>query len=142
MQAEAVCRSDNPNTVAAVTKGTNNVAPEVLMQSGLHPDAVRKHTDRDGDGDPDVVEITLEVQGLNEAGGGAGGHAIAPGIDPAFWMFAPKTRGMVREGSPAATASGCSTPPASPPGPCRGSSGRSPRRPGRVPARWRGRRPR
>ena len=102
LQAEDVCRPDNPNTVAAVTKGTNNVAPEVLMQSGLHPDAVRKHTDRDDDGDPDVVEMTLEVQGLNEAGGGAGGHAIAPGIEPAFWVFAPKTRGMVEEGSPAA----------------------------------------
>ena len=102
IQAEDVCRPDNPNTVAAVTKGTNNVDPDVLMQSGLHPGAVRKHTDRDDDGDPDVVEMTLEVQGLNEAGGGAGGDDIAPGIEPAFWVFAPKTRGMVEEGSPAA----------------------------------------
>jgi FtsP/CotA-like multicopper oxidase with cupredoxin domain len=103
IQAEPVCRPDNPATVAAVTKGTNTVSSDVLMRSGLHPDAVRKHTDRDDDGDPDVIEITLEVQGLNEVGGGAGGHAIAPGIEPAFWVFAPKTRGMVRAGTPAAS---------------------------------------
>ena len=101
VRAEEVCRPDNPSTVATVTRGTNNVPGEVLMDSGLHPNAVRKHTDRDDDGDPDVVEITLEVQGINEFEESDVTHAVAPGVDPAFWVFAPKTRGMVSEGSAA-----------------------------------------
>jgi FtsP/CotA-like multicopper oxidase with cupredoxin domain len=102
IQQSRACRPDNPFLVAAVTKGTNDVPGEVLRTSGLAEDAVRKHTDRDGDGDPDVVEITLELHGLNEAGGGAPGHAIAPGVRPSFWVFAPKTRGMVANGTAAA----------------------------------------
>jgi len=105
------CRPDNPFRVAAVTKGTNNVPADVLERSGLARDAVVKRTDRDADGDPDVVEITLEVHGLNEFGGGSPGHAIAPGVSPAFWVFAPKTRGMVRNGSAAAAAIRMPSPP-------------------------------
>jgi hypothetical protein len=54
--------------------------------------------DKDGDGDPDVITIKLEVVELN-------GHSpdiaepfpaffIAPGIQPGLWVFATKTHGM------------------------------------------------
>jgi plastocyanin len=111
IEPERSCRPDNPNRVAAVTAGTNNVPNDVLMQSGLHPDAVKKHTDRDGDGDPDVIEITLEVQGINEFEESDLVHEVAPGIKPAFWVFAPKTRGMISEGSPAERAIRMPSPP-------------------------------
>lgn len=111
IDAEKACRPDNPNRVAAVTKGTNNVPMDVLMNSGLHGDAVRKHTDRDDDGDPDVIEITLEIHGINEHNETDLTHEIAPGVNPAFWTFAPKTRGMVREGSSAETAIRMPSPP-------------------------------
>jgi hypothetical protein len=111
IQRSRACRPDNPFRVAATVKGTNNVPMGVLQKSGLAGDAVRKHTDRDGDGDPDVIEIVLEVHGLNEFGGGAPGHAIAPGVRPAFWVFAPKTRGMVSNGTPQANAIRMPSPP-------------------------------
>ena len=68
------------------------------MKSGLAPDAVVMGEDKDGDGDPDVITIKLEVVELN-------GHSpdiaepfpaffIAPGIQPGLWVFAPKTHGM------------------------------------------------
>ena len=54
--------------------------------------------DLDGDGDPDKIIIKLEVVELN-------GHSpdvkepittfdISPGIQPTFWVYAPKTRDM------------------------------------------------
>lgn len=100
------CDPDNPKRVAAVTKGTNNVPMMALMDTGLHRDAVRKGKDLDGDGDPDVINITLEVQEINgrsPSGSTVGGitQEIAPGVDPGFWVFAPKTRGMATEGSSA-----------------------------------------
>jgi PGF-CTERM protein len=97
LRASEQCRPDNPATVAASVAGTNNVPMDVLMRSGLARDAVRKHADRDGDGDPDVVEITLEATSVNEFDDRT--DEIAPGVEPAFWVFAPKTRGMVRNGS-------------------------------------------
>ncbi len=98
IERSAVCEPDNPYLVAAVVKGTNNVSMETLMKSGLAPDAVVKTNDRDGDGDPDDVHVKLEVVELN-------GHSpdtpeliprfpIAPGIEPGFWVFAPKSFGM------------------------------------------------
>ena len=98
IERSTVCEPDNPYLVAAVVKGTNNVSMETLMKSGLAPDAVVKTNDRDGDGDPDDVHIKLEVVELN-------GHSpdtpeliprfpIAPGIEPGFWVFAPKSFGM------------------------------------------------
>lgn len=99
------CSPDNPLVVAAVTKGTNNVPERVLMETGLHEDAVRKGRDLDGDGDPDVVNITLEVAEINGRKPATGDLAlqqsIAPGVKPGFWVFAPKTRGMATEGSAA-----------------------------------------
>jgi hypothetical protein len=84
--------------VAAFVKGTNNVSMDTLMKSGLAPDAVVIGDDKDGDGDPDVITLKLEVVELN-------GHSpdiaepvpaffIGPGIQPGFWVFAPKTAGM------------------------------------------------
>ncbi|MGH8590340.1 MAG: multicopper oxidase domain-containing protein, partial [Gammaproteobacteria bacterium] len=58
------CEPDNPALVAAVVKGTNNVSHTTLMESGLAMDAVVLENDRDGDGDPDVVHIKLEVAEL------------------------------------------------------------------------------
>ena len=100
------CMPDNPKLVAAVTKGTNNVPKMDLMDMGLHKDAVKKGKDLDGDGDPDVINITLEVQeinGRNPSGSTVGGitQEIAPGIKPGFWAFAPKTQGMATEGGAA-----------------------------------------
>ena len=100
------CMPDNPKLVAAVTKGTNNVPMMDLMDMGLHRDAVRKGKDLDGDGDPDVINITLEVQEINgrsPSGSTVGGitQEIAPGIRPGFWVFSPKTQGMATEGSSA-----------------------------------------
>ena len=92
------CRPDNPWDVAAAVKGTNNVSHGALMGSKFTPDAVEKGEDRDGDGDPDVIHIRLEVMELN--GRSPDGpfvvpqFEIAPGITPGFWVFAPKTRGM------------------------------------------------
>lgn len=94
MQASPVCQPDNPELVAAFVKGTNNVPDELLDRNALHEDAVEKGRDLDGDGDPDEINITLEVTELN------GWHLpdddlaesfdIAPGISPGFWVFTPK----------------------------------------------------
>jgi len=92
------CAPDNPWAIAAFVKGTNNVSMDTLMKSGLAADAVVMGEDKDGDGDPDVVTIKLEVVELN-------GHSpdipevipaffIAPGIQPGLWVFAPKIAGM------------------------------------------------
>ncbi len=95
------CIADNPHAVAAFVRGTNNVSQQVLMASGLTPDAVVKGRDLDGDGDPDEIHIRLEVAELN--GGSPEGnvpttrYAIAPGIRPGFWVFVPKMFGMATE---------------------------------------------
>lgn len=95
------CSPDNPNTVAAAVKGTNNVGMDTLMASGLSRVAVVKKNDRDGDGDPDDIYITLELTGINERNQSNVEHEIAPSIKPSFWTFAPKTRGMVERDSKA-----------------------------------------
>ena len=92
------CLPDNPWDVAVSVRGANNVSPATLMQSLFTPDAVVKRDDLDGDGDPDVIEIRLEVMELN--GKSPDGpdvvpqFEIGPGITPGFWVFAPKSRGM------------------------------------------------
>jgi hypothetical protein len=97
----APCVADNPFAVAAFVKGTNNVSQATLMRSGLTADAVEKGRDLDGDGDPDEIHIHLEVAELN---GGSSltrrpvtSYAIAPGIQPGMWVFAPKLVGMAVE---------------------------------------------
>jgi hypothetical protein len=93
-----VCAPDNPWFVAAVTRGTNNIGMDGLMRTRLSTDAVVKENDRDGDGDPDDIHIRLEVAELNgfspDGDEFVPGYAIAPDIQPGFWVFAPKTRGM------------------------------------------------
>ena len=95
------CIADNPSAVAAVVRGTNNVSQQVLMASGLTPDAVEKGRDLDGDGDPDEIHIRLEVAELNgsspELKVPVTQFAIAPGIKPGFWVFVPKMFGMATE---------------------------------------------
>jgi len=93
--ASLECTPDDPRAVAAFVKGTNRMPQQLLDDIGLHEDAVVKDDDLDGDGDPDIIRITLEVIELN------GWHLvddalqepyeIAPGIAPTFWVFAPKT---------------------------------------------------
>ena len=95
------CNPDNPNTVAAAVKGTNNVDMDTLMASGLSRDAVVKKNDRDGDGDPDDIYITLELTGINEYNQSSIDYEIAPGVKPSFWTFAPKTSGMLEQDSTA-----------------------------------------
>ncbi len=93
-----MCDPDNPHTIAAAVKGTNNVSMETLMQSGLAQDAILLSNDLDKDGDPDVIKIKLEVAELN--GSSPDGeylmntYDIAPALQPSLWVFAPKTSGM------------------------------------------------
>jgi hypothetical protein len=98
IQASRLCNPDNPAEIAAFVKGTNGVSMKTLMETQLAADAITMSDDMDGDGDPDKIIIKLEVAELN-------GHSpdmkdptttfdIAPGIQPAFWVFAPKTRDM------------------------------------------------
>ena len=98
IRASAACVPDNPYDIAVAVRGGNNVSESVLMGSLLNPDAVEKSDDRDGDGDPDLIKIRLEVMELN-------GHSpdmeqvvpefeIAPGLTPGAWVFAPKGKGM------------------------------------------------
>ena len=92
------CRPDNPWDVAAAVKGTNNVSMSTLHQSLFAPDAIEKSQDRDGDGDPDLIEIRLEVMEINgnspDIKGPVPEFEIAPGVTPGFWIFVPKSRGM------------------------------------------------
>ena len=98
IEASGLCQPDNPAEIAAFVKGTNNVSMPTLMRTQLAPDAVVKENDIDNDGDPDLIHIRLEVTELN-------GHSpdmdefipayyTAPGIQPGFWVFTPKQRGM------------------------------------------------
>ena len=101
IEESLICNPDNPAEVAAFVKGTNNVSMDVLMQTNLAPTTVVKDNDRDGDGDPDVIQIRLEVVELNGRSPDRAGpfplYAIAPGIHPGLWVFAPKTRDMSTE---------------------------------------------
>ena len=98
IEESRVCNPDNPADIAAFVKGTNNISMQTLMDTNLAADALTLSNDMDGDGDPDHIIIKLEIMELN-------GHSpdfpgvvptfdIAPGIQPAFWVFTPKTRDM------------------------------------------------
>lgn len=99
MQESRSCNPDNPADIAAFVKGTNNISMETLMDtSGLAADALTLTNDMDNDGDPDHYVIKLEIMELN-------GHSpdfkgvvptfdIAPGIQPSFWVYTPKSRDM------------------------------------------------
>lgn len=91
------CDPDMPALIAAAVRGTNNVSTETLNATGLAPDAVTKEDDKDGDGDPDVIRIHLEIVGLNEGAHSLTPYEIAPGVSPGFWAFAPKSTGMATE---------------------------------------------
>lgn len=96
--ASPVCNPDNPYNVAAFVKGTNRVSMATLMQTHLALDTLLKGKDLDGDGDPDEIHIRLEVMELNgfspDIAEPVSTYNIAPGIQPGFWVFAPKSRGM------------------------------------------------
>jgi FtsP/CotA-like multicopper oxidase with cupredoxin domain len=98
IEESRICNPDNPADIAAFVKGTNNVSMQTLMDTNLAADALTLTNDMDGDGDPDHIIIKLEIMELN-------GHSpdfpgvvptfdIAPGIQPSFWVFTPKTRDM------------------------------------------------
>ncbi|MGR9086675.1 MAG: multicopper oxidase domain-containing protein [Gammaproteobacteria bacterium] len=95
------CEPDNPYDVAASVKGTNNISMATLMQTRLAQDALILSDDLDGDGDPDIIRMKLEVVELNGATpdgtqekGLINTFDIAPGIQPGMWVYAPKSRGM------------------------------------------------
>lgn len=94
-----LCVPDNPYDIATFVKGTNNVSMGTLMNTQLATDTLTKTDDLDGDGDPDVIRLKLEVAELNgrdpDLNTPFPAYDIAPGIQPGFWVFAPKTRGMV-----------------------------------------------
>jgi FtsP/CotA-like multicopper oxidase with cupredoxin domain len=96
--AALACEPDNPYEIATAVKGTNNVSMATLMQTDFAQDALIMGEDVDHDGDPDVIRIKLEVVELN--GFSPDGdflintYAIAPGIQPGLWVYAPKSRGM------------------------------------------------
>ncbi len=108
VRASPVCVPDNPYLVAASVRGTNRVSQDTLLQAGLTPDAVEKGADLDGDGDPDVITVRLEIAELNGASPDLPGliatYDIAPGIQPGFWVFVPKTFGMATENFESAVA--------------------------------------
>jgi manganese oxidase len=98
IQESLLCDPDAPEDIAAFVKGTNNISMETLMATQLASDAITMSDDMDKDGDPDKIIIKLEVVEIN-------GHSpdvkepittfdIAPGIQPTFWVFTPKTRDM------------------------------------------------
>jgi len=95
VQADPQCQPDNPKLVASFVKGTNHVNQTTLDDLALHEEAVEKCCDRDGDGDPDVINITIEALEINgfhlESDDLASPYHIAPGIHPTFWTFAPKS---------------------------------------------------
>lgn len=101
ISATAVCDPDNPYNIAAFVKGTNNVSMATMMNTQLSLDTVVKSNDIDGDGDPDEIHIRLEVIELNgfspDLKEPVTTFNIAPGIQPGFWAFAPKSRGMSNE---------------------------------------------
>jgi hypothetical protein len=92
------CNPDNPYVVAAAVKGINNISMGTLMQTHMAEDALIKSDDLDGDGDPDIIRIKLEVIELNGSTPDNEdvfpSYDIAPGIRPGMWVFAPKSRGM------------------------------------------------
>jgi len=96
--ASSLCEPDNPYDVAVAVKGTNNVSMMTLMQTHFAQDALTMSDDVDGDGDPDVIHIKLEVVELNGATPDGNylinTYDVAPGIQPAMWVFAPKSSGM------------------------------------------------
>ena len=98
IQESPACEPDNPYDVAVSVKGTNNVSMPTLMQTHLAEDALTKTDDLDGDGDPDIIRIKLEVVELNGATPDGefliNTFDIAPGIQPGLWVYAPKSRGM------------------------------------------------
>jgi hypothetical protein len=93
-----LCNPDSPAEIAAFVKGTNNISMQTLMDTNLAADALILSNDMDNDGDPDHYIIKLEVMELNgrspDFAGVVPTYDIAPGIQPAFWVFAPKTRDM------------------------------------------------
>ncbi|WP_031434548.1 multicopper oxidase domain-containing protein [Methylomarinum vadi] len=98
IQESLRCSPDNPADIAAEVKGTNNISMETLMKTYYAADAITKKNDMDGDGDPDLIIIKLEVTELNghspDFAGLVPTFDIAPGIQPGMWVFAPKSRGM------------------------------------------------
>lgn len=92
------CSPDNPYDIAAFVKGVNNVSMPTLMSTHLSEDALTKTDDLDGDGDPDIIRIKLEVIELN--GKSPDGdflipsYDVLPGVQPGLWVFAPKTSDM------------------------------------------------
>ncbi len=98
-----VCRPDVPYQVAAFVKGTDKVSHHTLMQTNLALDSVVKSDDKDGDGDPDIIHIKLEVAELNGSTPDSDqltpSYYVAPGVRPGVWAFVPKTRGMATKSS-------------------------------------------
>lgn len=98
LQESLRCDPDNPMQVVAAVKGTNNLSMSALMDTYYAVDAISKTDDRDGDGDPDLIIIKLEVAELNghspDFAGLVPTFDMAPGIQPGMWVFAPKSRGM------------------------------------------------
>ena len=98
VEESPACEPDNPYDVVAAVKGTNNISMATLMQTRMAQDAVVMGEDLDKDGDPDVIDIKLEIMELN--GGSPDGDFlintfdVAPGIQPGLWVFAPKSQGM------------------------------------------------
>lgn len=116
IEPAAGCVPDNPYLIAAVTRGTNQVSQGTLLKSGLMPDTVMMGEDLDGDGDPDEITIKLEVVELNgqspDVPVPVTTFAIAPGIEPGMWVFAPKSFGMSTENFETRKANSLLRPPA------------------------------
>lgn len=90
IDAALSCEPDNPYDIAVAVKGANNVSMQTLMQTHIAQDALTKTDDLDGDGDPDIIRIKLEVVELNGASPDGefliNTYDIAPGIQPGLWV--------------------------------------------------------
>jgi len=87
----AEIRSANPQLLdTALLRGTNRVATDTLLQTGLAPDALTTGADLDDDGDADEFHLRLEVAVFGTA-------ADAP------LAFVPRTFGPWRWQQPAGT---------------------------------------
>jgi len=98
MAESRLCEPDNPYDIAAFVLGMNNISMPTLMNTHIAEDALIKSDDLDGDGDPDIIHIKLEILELNGATPDSPNvfpnYEIAPGIQPGMWAFSPKLRGM------------------------------------------------
>ena len=67
-------------------EGTHALSQDFSLPTGMAEDAITFGADLDGDGDPDEIELRLEIIEIVEE--------VAPGEVLSFWVFSPVAAGM------------------------------------------------